>query len=273
LYEQVNKMLVGSGVEYVRKDRLDVAHCSNLPVTIVFLPTADIAKYVGEGNVDMGITGEDIVAESNVNVSVLMQLGFGKCNLSVLGPKEKKLDAKDLAGKRIVTSFPNLTQNYFKQFEDGTPTNIKVISGSVEAAVGLGLADGIVDLVQTGTTARAAGLEEISKIMTTQAVLIANPQSKHQDTIEVIRKRMEGYMTANNWVMVTYNVSRKNLGVCRTITPGKRSPTISRLDDENWVAVASLVRKKDAHSCMDELAQSGAQDIFLTQIHGSRMEG
>jgi len=140
----------------------------------------------------------------------------------------------------------------------------------VEAACGLGLADGIVDLVETGTTMQAAGLEEVAVIMRSQAVLIQNSRSEHSELIEVIRKRISGYLLAQSWLMVTYNVERSNLKVCERITPGKRSPSIQRLEDENWVAVAALVPKRDAASIMDELEQNGANEILLTALLSTR---
>jgi ATP phosphoribosyltransferase len=272
LYEQVNKMLKGAGIEYTRKDRIDIAQCSNLPMSIVFLPAKDIPVYVGEGDVDLGITGEDMVAECEAEVKVLMQLGFGKCNLSVQAPKEKGLQPKDLAGMRIVTSFPNITRKFFQELEqEGCPTQIKCISGSVEAACGLGLADGIVDLVETGTTMRAAGLEEVTAIMMSQSVLIMNPKSKHPELIEIVRKRIAGYLMAQSWVMVTYNVHRFNLKRAEEITPGARSPSIQPLEDNNWVAVAALVPKAKAPAIMDELEMVGAKDILLTALLSTRM--
>ena len=149
---QIDDMLKGAGFDYKRPERLDIAHCTDLPVSVVFLPAADIAAYVSEGNVDLGITGEDIVAEtlaeSGASVNVILELGFGKCRLSVQAPQSAEIKhASELAGKRIVTSFPQVTREYFAKYETGTPTSIKCISGSVEAACGLGLADGIVDLV------------------------------------------------------------------------------------------------------------------------------
>jgi len=272
LYETVTKILAGSGIEYHRKDRLDIAHCSNLPISIIFLPAADIATYVGEGDVDLGITGEDVVAESEVAVTVLMQLGFGKCNLSVLAPRDEAIaDPATLAGKRIVTSFPKITRKYFEQLEKaGSPTNIKQISGSVEASCGLGLADGIVDLVETGTTMRAAGLEEVAVIMKSQTIMIQNPHTKHPEVAEMVRKRIAGYLMAQRWVMVTYNAPRSKLKVVEKITPGKRSPSVQPLEDPEWVAVAALVPKGKAASIMDELEEAGATDILLTGLLSSR---
>jgi len=274
MHTTISEMLAGAGFDYKRPDRLDIAHCVDLPVSIVFLPAADIATYVSDGNVDLGITGEDIVAESGSNVNVLMELGFGKCRLSVQAPKDAQYaDASELAGKRIVTSFPALTQAYFAKHETEATgrTSIKCISGSVEAACGLGLADGIVDLVETGTTMRAAGLEEVGTVLSTQSVLIANPQTEHTELVEVVRRRIAGYLTASRFVMITYNVHRAALKQATNITPGKRSPTIMQLEDSNWVAVNALVEKKRAASVMDDLESIGATDILTTQLHSSRM--
>ena len=145
---------------FAQPDRLDIAHCTNLPCTLVFLPAADIAAYVGEGNVDMGITGEDVIAETQTEVVMQQQIGMGKCKLCVLAPVVSGItDPASLAGKRIVTSFPNIAKEYFAKLETEAtgPTSIKFVSGSVEAACGLGLADAVVDLVETGTTMRVSG--------------------------------------------------------------------------------------------------------------------
>ena len=163
LYEKVTELLMGAGINFRREARLDVAECTDFPLTLVFLPAADIAKYVGQGNVDLGITGMDVVQESNVVVEKVMDLGFGACKLCVQAPVTSQItDVQTLAGKRIVTSFPHLTKKFFdvldaKNGEGSTPTSINFVSGSVEAACGLGLADAVVDLVETGTTMKVRG--------------------------------------------------------------------------------------------------------------------
>ena len=217
-------MLKGSGFDYSRPERLDIAHCKDLPVSIVFLPASDIATYVAEGNVDLGITGEDMIAESGATVNVLMKLGFGKCRLSVQAPKGQCEDVRKLAGSRIATSFPELAKKFFGQYENGTPTSIKVISGSVEASCGLGLSDGIVDLVETGTTMRAAGLEEVAVLMNTQAVLISNSKTAYPELVETVRRRLAGYQTAQRFFMCTYNVHRDNLNEVRAHPPAAPPP-------------------------------------------------
>lgn len=155
LYDKVTEMLKGSGIAFRREPRLDVAECIDFPITLVFLPASDIAKYVGMGDIDLGITGLDVCRESNVEVEHVMDLGFGKCKLCVQGPvADNIMNVEELAGKRIVTSFPHLTKQYFDPIDEkkGVKTSINFVSGSVEAACGLGLADGVVDLVETGTT-------------------------------------------------------------------------------------------------------------------------
>lgn len=274
LYEKVVGMLKGAGIEFRREARLDVALCVGVPITLVFLPAADIAKYVGEGNVDIGITGQDIVRESMVKVNQIMELGFGKCKLCVQAPVTSKIQSvEELAGGRIVTSFPDTTRAFFDEIDKkkGTETKVKFVSGSVEAACGLGLADAVVDLVETGTTMKAAGLEVVHNILETQAILIANPHSPHEDVINMLQRRLQGYITAIKFVMIMYNVHVDLLEAATKITPGKRSPTITSLDDVDYKAVSSLVSAKEANDIMDQLHDMGATDILVIDLHNSRM--
>ncbi|CAM9572882.1 unnamed protein product, partial [Hapterophycus canaliculatus] len=226
-------------------ERVDIAHCSDLPVTLVFLPAHDIAMYVGEGNVDIGITGLDVVKETSdeTEIDVAMELGFGKCKLCVQAPVSAGItDVKTLAGKRIVTSFPSVCKTFFDQYDTpDNPTKIKYVSGSVEAACGLGLADAVVDLVETGTTMKAAGLEIVAEVMDSQCLLIVGKATKHKEMVDLIVRRIEGYITAEKYLMVSYNISKENLEESKKVAPGKRSPTVSQLDTEGWVAVQSLI--------------------------------
>jgi ATP phosphoribosyltransferase len=273
LYEKVTAMLKGAGVEYHREPRLDIAICKDLPMTMVFLPASDISKYVGEGNVDIGVTGIDIVEEHCSEVERVMDLGFGACRLCVQAPVASKInDVKDLAGKRIVTSFPTLTKKFFDPIdaEKGVTTSIRFVSGSVEAACGLGLADAVVDLVETGTTMKAAGLEVVATVLNTESILITNPDSKHKDIVNLLKHRIEGYITSKKFVMVTYNCSADILDAVSKITPGKRSPTITALTDGGH-AVSSLVSKNSIVKVMDDLHTAGARDILVFELSNSRM--
>lgn len=202
LLEKVKELLKAIGLDYRKEERLDIADVTNddMPVKLVFLPAKDIATYVAEGSVDLGITGEDIIAEKyglstaggediiNETYGTFLKLSFGKCKLAVEVPKDQTTKSlKDFAGKRIVTSFPNLAKQHFAAVEaeleaergDGEKvvTSIKEVSGSVESAIQLGLADAVVDLVESGTSMRAAGLdilenEEEGIIMETESVLV-----------------------------------------------------------------------------------------------------
>lgn len=179
LYEKCVEMLKGAGIEFRREARLDVALCVGLPITLVFLPAADIAKFVGKGDVDIGITGFDVVTESRVNVDKIMDLGFGKCKLCVQAPVIDKIgNVEALSGKRIVTSFVNVSSDFFKTYDEksGNKTDISFVSGSVEAACGLGLADAVVDLVETGTTmkVRRNDAVSLSQIASFLKVLLAS---------------------------------------------------------------------------------------------------
>jgi ATP phosphoribosyltransferase len=282
LHEQVMTLLTGSDIQFHRKNRLDIALSTNLPIALVFLPAADIAQFVAEGNVDLGITGQDMVAEAGVtNLKELIQLGFGKCKLCVQAPISSPYQsARDLVGKRIATSFDRLVTDFFRSLEDELEkqgvhfekTKISSVSGSVEAACALGLADAIVDLVESGETMHAAKLHAIDTVLTTQAVLICNPSKLEKNPlIQKIVRRIEGVIVAQRFLLCTYNVQRQKLPAAIKITPGKKAPTISPLEDDLWVSVSSMVSKADVVNIMDQLEEIGAQDILITEIKNARM--
>lgn len=272
LYDKVIKILEGSGFKFNRTPRLDIAACSNLPVTFIFLPAADIPKYVGQGDVHLGITGKDMIEETEVHVKQNLELGFGYCQLALQVPIAKGIKSpKDLAGGRIVTSFPNLAKKYFERVCPDKQTTINYVSGSVEVACSLGLADAIVDLVETGSTMRAAGLELLDVIMKTEAVLISNPKLQNNQILDKIVRRIEGFVIASRFSMITYNVSKDNLDKAKKITPGKKAPTISPLEDPEWVSVSALVQKDKSADIMDQLDLVGATDILLSDMTNCRV--
>ncbi|KAJ2425551.1 Mismatch repair protein msh3, partial [Coemansia sp. RSA 2531] len=184
------------------------------------------------------------------------------------------LVAEDLVGKRIVTSFINLTKQRFAELEGVEPekikTQVRFVSGSVEAACGLGLADGIVDLVESGDTMRAAGLHAIDTILETESVLITNQNPRFPGLAETIKKRVEGILTARQYVLCQYNIDRKSLDNACRITPGRQAPTVTPLEKNGWVAVSVMVEKKLVGDKMDALSDIGATDILVLNIANAR---
>lgn len=291
-------LLSGSDIQFRREARLDIALVKNLPIALIFLPAADIPTFVGEGRVDLGITGRDQVAEHDAKlpfeqpstVEEVMDLGFGKCRLQVQVPERGEInDPAQLVGRNVVTSFTGLTEDYFAKLEgivggrsesiNGTAspvpnlkTQIRFVGGSVEAACALGVADGIVDLVESGETMKAAGLKPIATVVESTAVLIKSKHPLNVELVELIAARIRGVITAHKYVLCQYNVPRSKLPQATDITPGKRAPTITPLEEAGWVAVSSMVEKKQIATVMDKLTAVGATDILVLDIANSRTE-
>ncbi|KAI0164899.1 ATP phosphoribosyltransferase [Xylariaceae sp. FL1272] len=310
-------LLQGADIQFRRETRLDIALVKNLPIALIFLPAADIPTFVGEGQVDLGITGWDQVQEHDAGVRALfrarrfsgeitpeeenvqsskgsgcetvMDLGFGGCKLQVQVPQNGAYSSpKDLIGKNIGTSFVNLAHRYFANLEmevdstnpqaDSQPvklstklrTNIIELSGSVEAACALGVADGIVDLVESGETMKAAGLIPIDTVIETSAILIKSRKPTNPELVDLIASRIRGVITAQRYVLCQYNVQRSGLAAAAKIAPGKRAPTITSLEEDGWVAVSVMVEKKKIAPIMDELQKVGAHDILVLDIANTR---
>ncbi|KAH8762826.1 ATP phosphoribosyltransferase [Hyaloscypha finlandica] len=305
LLQAALNLLEGADIQFRRENRLDIALVKNLPIALIFLPAADIPTFVGEGRVSLGITGRDTVAEHEAGVIALrkeqaesgkstpqedeggcvevMDLGFGSCKLQVQVPEKGQYGKpSDLIGKNIGTSFVHLAEEYFAALEaeadaaNGTKskklkTKIIELSGSVEAACALGVADGIVDLVESGETMKAAGLKPIDTVVSSTAVLIKSKNPTNVDTVELVAARIRGVITAQKHVLCQYNVERTKLAAATKITPGKRAPTVNALEgDGAWVAVSSMVEKKKIATVMDELTEVGAQDILVLEIANTR---
>ncbi|KAL3478197.1 muts domain V-domain-containing protein [Aspergillus californicus] len=280
-------LLSGCDIQFRRENRLDIALVKNLPIALIFLPAADIPTFIGEGRVDLGITGRDQVAEHDAQLSLapgeesgvqeILDLGFGGCKLQVQVPENGEAkQTKDLIGKNVVTSFTGLSEQFFHRLEkeagvEEGKTKIKYVGGSVEAACALGVADGIVDLVESGETMRAAGLVAIDTVVTSTAVLVQNRSTKNP-LVNLILSRIRGVITAQKFVLCQYNIPRASLAIACNITPGKRAPTITALEEDGWVAISSMVEKKKIATVMDELTKVGATDILVLGIANSRTD-
>lgn len=274
----------GVDIQFRRSNRLDIAISTNLPIALIFLPAADIPIFVGEGNCDLGITGLDQIKEADMFDSVedLLDLQFGCCKLQIQVPAEGDITKPEqLVGKKIVSSFTKLSTDFFKTLENvedesKLSTNIRYVGGSVEASCALGVADAIVDLVESGETMKAAGLTAIETILQTSAHLISSKKPKFPELVERIHQRFEGLMAAQKYVLCNYNAPRSILNTVLQITPGRRSATISALEkksgeNEEWVAVSSMVEKKKISDIMDDLKRAGASDILVFDIGNCRV--
>ncbi|RLV93559.1 ATP phosphoribosyltransferase [Spathaspora sp. JA1] len=284
LYEKCCNLLEGADVKFRRSNRLDIALSTNLPVALIFLPAADIPVFVGEGNCDLGITGLDQIKEAEMfdQIEDLLDLKFGACKLQIQVPADGDLNTPEqLIGKKIVSSFTRLSTNYFRSLENKSEeqdlsTNIRYVGGSVEASCALGVADAIVDLVESGETMKAAGLKPIETILETSAHLISSKKPRFPEIVEKIHQRFEGVMTAQKYILCNYNAPKTILSKCLQITPGRRAATVSTLDrhtedEEDWVAISSMVERKVIGDIMDELKKAGASDILVLEIANCRV--
>jgi len=283
LYEKCLSILAGADIQFRKHARLDVCLVQNHPIALVFLPASDIPSFVGKGNVDLGITGHDVILESRMQEHVVeeLRLGFGKCALQVQVPENGPIKtAEDLAGKRVVTSFEVLAGEYFGKVDEqlqltgDARTQIEYVGGSVEAACALGLADGIVDLVESGDTMRAAGLHAIATVLDTEAVMIRSRIPKHEahsGLIKLITNRIRGVIAASKYAICQYNVSRDRQAAAIAITPGHKAPTITPLETDGWVAVSAMVEKKQVAQIMDDLVKIGAEDVLVFNLDNCRV--
>ncbi|KAI0265699.1 ATP phosphoribosyltransferase [Gloeopeniophorella convolvens] len=283
LHEKCLELLAGADIQFRRPNRLDVCLVQNHPIALVFLPASDIPSFVGKGNVDLGITGHDVILEAQMEslVTETLRLGFGRCALQVQVPEAGPVQSvAALAGKRVVTSFEVLAGAYFARADDeagrvgAARTQIEYVGGSVEAACALGLADGIVDLVESGETMRAAGLHAIATVLESEAVLIQSAVPKHAHLaplIGMLTARIAGVLAARKYVVCEYNVRRAALPAATAITPGRRAATISPLEDAEWVAVSAMVEKARMADIMDQLVAVGAEDILIFNLDNCRV--
>lgn len=270
LSELACELLNQAGLHFRRQERTLFALVKQLPIDIIFLRTDDIPVLCAEGAIDIGITGSDLVEESRADVSTRMTLGVGKCRLSLCVPDTNVVNSsKDLAGKRVATSFPNVTRKYLAS--QGVEAHLVELSGSVEIMISLGVADAIVDLVETGSTLAANRLRVLTDIGTYETVLIQNHNKRHSDMAERIIRRLEGVVIARDYSLLEYNIPRTKLAEAEAITPGFKSPTVMALEDSQWCSVRVMVRSKEVIEVMEKLESIGASAILETTIGNCRL--
>jgi ATP phosphoribosyltransferase len=218
----------------------------------------------------MGVVGGDLVAEAGAEVIKRLELGVGNCRLAVCVPESGNVrSAKDLNGVRIATSFPNVTRNYLQQH--GVDAHLVTLSGSVEIMIALGVAEAIVDLVETGSTLAANQLRILDEIGTYETLLIQNSAKRQAEVANRVVRRLEGVVIARSYSLLEYNVPRSKLPEAEKITPGFNSPTINALEDPAWCSVKVMVRRGEVIGIMERLEALGASAILETAITNCRL--
>ncbi len=238
-------------------------------VEFFYLRPRDIALYVGEGTLDIGITGRDLLLDSGSTAVETMQLGFGRSKFRFAARPGELSSLADLSGKRIATSYVGVVEGYLA--EQGIAASVVHLDGAVETSIQLGVADVIADVVETGSTLKQAGLVIVGDvIMESEAVLISRDGGE-PDGLTAFKRRLEGVLVARSYLMMDYDIPSDRLEDGIALTPGLEGPTISPLHREGWVAVRSMVPRDGAQQLMDDLYEIGARAILLTDIHACRL--
>ena len=239
-------------------------------VEFYYLRPRDIALYVGTGELEAGITGRDLLIDSGADAQEILSLGFGGSTFRFAGPAAKNFKLEDLSGKRVATAYPGLVENYLSKL--GVSAKVVRLDGAVESSVRLGVADVIADVVSTGNTLRQAGLSIFGDpILQSEAILISRNSKVLPDDLQILLRRLQGVVTARQYVLLDYDIPRITVDQACAITPGLESPTISPLQKPDWVAVRAMVLRKDTNRLMDELWALGARGILVTDIHACRL--
>ena len=242
----------------------------NNGVEFYYLRPRDIALYVGSGELEAGITGRDLLIDSGAQAQEILALDFGGSTFRFAGPADKSWKIEDLSGKRIATAYPGLVEDFLDK--RSLSAQVVRLDGAVESSVRLGVADVIADVVSTGNTLRQAGLAIFGDpILQSEAILISRNSANLPSELEILLRRLQGVVTARQYVLLDYDIPKVSVNQACEITPGLESPTISPLQKEDWVAVRAMVLRKDTNRLMDELWALGARGILVTDIHACRL--
>jgi ATP phosphoribosyltransferase len=260
-------VVAAAGLSFEASDRALMIPCGNAPVDLLLVRADDIPEYVQDGVVDAGITGANLVVETQADVETLVELGFGRCTLEAIvpvGAPQSRLE--DLAGLRVATSYPTTTRERLGEL--GVAVELVTVSGSVEATPRLGLADAIVDLVTTGSTASANGLRRIGKLLDSQAVLIENRSARERkrDLLERLELMLRGVVAARRRRYVMLNAHESQLDAIRSVLPSMGSPTVLHLLEQGQVAVHAAVEADDVWDLLPRLKSAGGSSILVVPV-------
>lgn len=265
--EPALRLCADAGLSFEATERSLVVPCANAPVDLLLVRTDDIPEYVQDGVVDLGVTGANLVVETEADVVEVLELGFGRCSLAVAVPDGAGLArVEDLAGLRVATTYPVSTRRLLA--ERGVEVELVTISGSVEAAPRLGLADAIVDLVSTGSTLRANGLRRLADLLASQAVLIGRREAldEKRAIVEPLQLMLAGVVAGRRRRYVMMNATVETLPAIRAVLPSMGAPTVLPLADEGDIAVHAAVEADQVWQLLPALKAAGASSILVLPV-------
>ncbi len=267
LVEPTLRLLHDAGLVFEEHDRRLVSLVQNYPLDILFVRTNDIIEFVGDGVADLGITGVDLLSETGAELPQIRTLGYGRCRLAAAVPNDSTFQAvADLSGLRVATSHPNIARNYFAR--QGIPVEIIPISGAVEVAPRLGLAEGIIDLVSTGSTLVMNGLRQIGDVLASEAILVANPAAERDraDELDAIDTMLSAVIAARGRKYLMMNAPATRLDEIQDLLPALESPTVIPLAHAGMIAIHSVVGADDVWGLLPRLKGAGASGILVLPI-------
>lgn len=270
LSQAAQTMLTEAGYLQRRDSRELVLADEANDVEFFYLRPRDIAVYVGSGTLDVGITGRDLLMDSPGGAEETLPLDFARSTFRFAGPRGAFASVEDLAGQRIATSYQKLVTDHLTA--RGIEAEVVRLEGAIESSIRLGVADAIADVVETGNTMRAAGLEPFGEpVMRSEAVLIRRPGTPDTDALQVLSRRLRGVLVARQYVLMDYDVAEEHLQAATAQTPGLEAPTVSPLQREGWYAVRAMVPKNMTNRIMDGLYEAGARAILVSPIAAARL--
>ena len=267
LSEKSLELLKECGIKVSNGNRKLKTSAKNFPMEILFLRDDDIPQYVEQGVADIGILGENEVLEKDKNVDIIERLSFGNCRLSLAIPKDDVYnDVSYFQGKKVATSYPKILRKFF--LEKNINADIEEIGGSVEIATSIGLADGIFDIVSTGSTLLMNGLKEIETVLTSEAVMISNKNlsSEKSEVLDKLLFRIKAFKNGTRNKYIVLNAPNDSLENICTLIPGMRTPTIMPLSNSGWSSVHSVIEEDDFWNVIDALKSYGAEGILVLPI-------
>jgi ATP phosphoribosyltransferase len=267
LSEKSLELMKESGIGLANGSRKLLSASQNFPLETVFLRDDDIPQYVYDGVTDAGIVGENVVMEKGHELEIVERLGFARCRMSIALPKgEEYKGPEDLGGKKIATSYPNILGDFLSR--NNVDAEIHVISGSVEIAPGIGLADAIFDIVSTGSTLVSNGLKEVERVMDSEAVLVAKPglSPSKKEILERLLFRIRAVRKSKDNKYILLNAPNDRLDEIIRVIPGMKSPTVMPLAEEGWSSVHSVLNENEFWEIIDRLRELGAQGILVIPI-------